>query len=230
VTKLVLWDIDRTLLYAGGVDKEVWRETCIRLTGTAPTTLAGTSGRTDPQILLDALLACDVGTDRAERLLPRALELEVALLAQRAGELRERGHAMPGAAGALAALAERSDVVQSVVTGNVRDNARLKLACFDLHKHLDLEIGAYGSDDGHRPSLVRLAQHRARQIRDLPVTDANTVIVGDSTRDVHAARSCHVRSVAVATGRTAVDELTAAGADVVLTDLTDVDAVLKAIM
>lgn len=230
MTTLVLWDVDRTLLSAGGVDKDVWRQTCIQLTGTPPATLAGTSGRTDPQILLDALMACGLDNDAAQRLLPQALRLEVALLAQRADEMRERGHTMPGAPEVLDALAKQVNVVQSVLTGNVRDNAKLKLACFGLLEHLDLDIGAYGSDDSRRPLLVRIAQQRARELRGLTVTDADTVIVGDSARDVQAARSCHVRSVAVASGRTDAKDLAAAGADTVLTDLTDLAAALKAIM
>jgi phosphoglycolate phosphatase len=69
--RLVLWDIDRTLIFAGGVDKGVWVEVCSELVGRPVTDLVGTSGRTDPQILLDALLQAGVEETEARRLLPR---------------------------------------------------------------------------------------------------------------------------------------------------------------
>ena len=70
-----------------------------------------------------------------------------------------KGHAMPGAADALAALAAIPGVVQSVLTGNVAPNAALKLATFGLDRFINFEAGAYGSDDSDRPALVRLARH-----------------------------------------------------------------------
>jgi len=227
---LVLWDIDGTLLHAGGVDKQVWYDVCTALTGRPPATLTGISGRTDPQILLDTLLACGVDHDQAELLLPEALARQVTLLAERSLDLRTRGHRLPGAAEALAALAGRAGVVQSVVTGNVRDNAALKLASFGLDRHLDLSIGAFGSDDKDRACLVRIAQARLHESRGIDIADDRTVLIGDSARDVHAAKSCRIRSVAVATGRTEAATLASAGADVVLEDLTDLNAVLAAIL
>ena len=79
--RLVLWDIDRTLIFAGGVDKDVWVEVCSELVGRPVTDLVGTSGRTDPQILLDALLRAGVEETEARRLLPKALRMEVGRLA-----------------------------------------------------------------------------------------------------------------------------------------------------
>jgi phosphoglycolate phosphatase len=228
--RLVLWDIDRTLIFAGGVDKGVWVEVCTELVGRPVTELGGTSGRTDPQILLDALLNAGVEEARARELLPKALHMEVGRLAAKRDELRAKGHMMPGADAALAALSSTPGIVQSVLTGNVKPNAILKLATFGLDGYIDFEVGAYGSDDGNRPTLVRLARQRASSLLSLDVDEATTVIVGDSLRDVEAGRVGGARVVAVATGRTAADALREAGAETVLPDLADTEAVLRAVL
>jgi phosphoglycolate phosphatase len=228
--RLVLWDIDRTLIFAGGVDKGVWLEVCTELVGRPVTNLGSTSGRTDPQILLDALLLAGLDNPEARRLLPEALRMEVDRLAAKRDELRAKGHIMPGAGAALAALSSTPGVVQSVLTGNVKPNAILKLSTFGLDCYIDFEVGAYGSDDGHRPNLVRLARQRASSRLKLDVDESTTVIVGDSLRDVEAGLVGGARVVAVATGRTDRDALQEAGAETVLSDLIDTDAVLRAVL
>jgi phosphoglycolate phosphatase len=228
--RLVLWDIDRTLIFAGGVDKGVWVEVCSELVGRPVTELGGTSGRTDPQILLDALLRAGVGEARARELLPKALHMEVVRLAAKRDELAAKGRMLPGADAALAALANTPGVMQSVLTGNVKPNAILKLATFGLDRYIDFEVGAYGSDDGNRPTLVRLARQRARSLLNLDVDASTTVIVGDSLRDVEAGLVGGARVVAVATGRTDAADLREAGADTVLADLADTEAVVVAVL
>jgi phosphoglycolate phosphatase len=96
--RLVLWDIDRTLIFAGGVDKGVWLEVCTELVGRPVTNLGSTSGRTDPQILLDALLLAGLDNPEARRLLPEALRMEVDRLAAKRDELRARATSCPAPA------------------------------------------------------------------------------------------------------------------------------------
>lgn len=228
--RLVLWDIDRTLLFAGGVDKQVWRDACQHLTGRPPRDLGMTSGRTDPEIILHALRECGIDEHKAAQLLPEALRLEADLLASRVNQLREHGHALPGADAALTALASRPNTTQTVLTGNVRRNAELKLATFDLDRHLDLRIGAYGSDSSHRPDLVVIARERASKLLGIGFADRDTVVIGDSLRDVAAAHAHGARMVAVGTGRTRLDHLAEAGADFTLPDLANTEAVLEAVL
>jgi phosphoglycolate phosphatase len=229
-SRLILWDIDRTLIFAGGVDKGVWVEVCSELVGRPVTELVGTSGRTDPQILLNAFLHAGVAEAEAWQLLPKALHMEVGRLAAKQAELRAKGHMLPGADAALAALSRAPGVVQSVLTGNVKPNAILKLATFGLDRHINFDVGAYGSDDGNRPNLVQLARQRASSQLKLEVDESTTIIVGDSLRDVEAGRVGGARVVAVATGRTDADALQEAGAETVLADLSDTKAVLRAVL
>ena len=144
-------------------------------------------------------------------------------------ELRARGRALPGAAEALRALSERNDVLQSVLTGNTRPSAEIKLRAFDLDRYLDFDIGAYGTDDDTRANLVNVARQRAEKAHGVNFDDGATVLLGDTPNDVAAAQASGARIIAVATGKDTAADLAEAGADTVLPDLTDTPAVLAAI-
>jgi phosphoglycolate phosphatase-like HAD superfamily hydrolase len=158
----------------------------------------------------------------------------IAELTRRAPELQAtvaaRGHALPGAAAALAAVADLGPaVVQSVLTGNVPATARAKLAAVGLDAHLDLDVGAYGDHHEVRAELVHLARARACAAYGREFSGQATVLVGDTPLDVEAALATGARAVGVATGGPAAAALAAAGADAVLPDLTDTAAAVAAI-
>src|SRR5205807_1095592 len=120
--RLILWDIDSTLVEAGPLGRALYgtafeRATCLRMR------VQGTTyGRLDPDIYRDTLLAHDL--DPAAHPFPAFARALAAAYSARAAELRERGRALPGAAAALAALAARPEAVQTVLTGNLRTVAR----------------------------------------------------------------------------------------------------------
>jgi phosphoglycolate phosphatase len=186
------------------------------------------AGRTDPEIALEFLAAHEVA--EGERHLPAFSEALVTALAAKAALIRERGRALPGAREALAALGRADGVVQSLLTGNVQPNALLKLASFDLDGYLDFEVGGFGSDHHHRPSLVQVARDKAGRKYGAAFKGAATVLVGDTPLDVAAGRAGGARVVAVATGPYRVDELRTTEADAVLPDLRDTRAALAAIL
>jgi phosphoglycolate phosphatase len=188
---------------------------------------SATHGRLDPDIYRDTLAAH--GLDPAAHPFPAFARALAAAYSGGAGELRRQGTALPGAANALAALACEPRAVQTVLTGNVRPVARVKLAAFALDRHLDLAIGAYGADAGVRAGLVPVAWRRAAGKHRCDFDADSSVLVGDSVHDVGAGRAAGIRVVAVATGRDSLDELLAAGADVALADLADTTAVLRAV-
>jgi len=226
---LVLWDIDFTLLNAGGVGRAVYVSVFRELFGRDPVAVAPMAGRTERAIIRDTLAISGISDPRAQ------VDAFVAELGRRAPGLREefaaRGHALPGAVAALAtvaALGARA-AVQSVLTGNVRPVAEAKLAAFGLDRYLDLAIGAYGEEHEIRADLVHLARARATAAYGRDFGGPATVLVGDTPLDVVAAAETGARSVAVATGGSTAAELAAAGADRVLPDLTDTAAVLAAL-
>jgi phosphoglycolate phosphatase-like HAD superfamily hydrolase len=229
---LVLWDIDGTLVQAGEVGRDIFTEAFQAVLGRAPDQVAvrtlAMAGRTDPEIALEFLAAHEIAEGATH--LPAFSEALVTALAAKAALIRERGRALPGARATLAALGRTEGVVQSLLTGNVEPNALLKLASFELDGYLDFEVGGFGSDHHHRPSLVEVARTKAEAKYGTAFAGPATVLVGDTPLDVDAGRAGGARVVAVATGPYGVAELEATGADAVLADLRDTEAALAAIL
>jgi phosphoglycolate phosphatase len=186
--------------------------------------LPQTAGRSESEVFFDALAlnGMDTRTDgAAERLLdPFSAELAAVLAAHR-DDLVSQGRLLPGAAEALAAVAKLEGMTQTVLTGNSKPNAMLKLRAFGLDGYLDFEIGGYGSEAYPRGTLLGVARQRAADKCGVALGDLATVYVADSPVDVHAARVGGARSLAVAGGRASAAELREAGPDAVLPDLTD---------
>jgi phosphoglycolate phosphatase-like HAD superfamily hydrolase len=230
--RLILWDIDGTLVQAGEVGRDIFSEAFQAVLGRAPNQVTARAlvmaGRTDPEIALEFLTAHDIA--EGERHLPAFGEALVTALAARAALIRERGRALPGAREALVALGRTEGVVQSLLTGNLQPNALLKLASFELDGYLDFDVGGFGSDNRHRPSLVEVARAKAEGKYGTAFAGPATVLVGDTPLDVDAGRAGGARVVAVATGPYGVAELEATGADAVLADLRDTEAALAAIL
>ena len=270
---LVLWDIDFTLVNAGGVGTRLYRMVFRDMFGTELPSAADMAGRTDRAIVLDTLARAGIPEPRKH--LDQFLA-KLAALAPTGRELAvQHSRALPGAAAALDALAafapgrdapgrDSADrevagrdapgrdapgrrgpapgrdgagfttanvrVVQSVLTGNVRRMAEIKLSAVGLDADLDLETGAYGDSHEIRSELVHLARGKAARKYGRGFAGTATVLVGDTPLDVAAARATGARAVAVATGGTSADKLAESGADVVLPDLTDTAAVLFAIL
>lgn len=221
---LVLWDIDRTLVDMSGFGDSVYRDALLAVTGIELEHRTSFGGRTERAITRDILTLH--GVEPTEEIVKR---LHASLIAACAGQdFTEGGRALPGSASALNALADNADVVQSVVTGNLVEIARQKLEAFDLHVHVDFEIGGYGSLSEFRPDLVtealRLAAAKHGRSAD------SVVVIGDTEHDVEAALHHGFTAVAVATGSCSAQQLHDAGAHVVLNDLSDTDAVLRAIL
>jgi phosphoglycolate phosphatase len=218
---LALWDIDGTLVDSAGHGRYAFEAAFQSVVGGKPAVRVEMAGRTDHQIALEML----GGDDRHLR--PMLDELAAAL-DQRRALIAEQGHPYPGVPEALAALHDRDDVVQSLLTGNIQLNAALKVEAFGLERWLDYDVGAYGSDPHvERADLVAVARQRAA---DKYGELTGAVLIGDTPLDVAAARSAGARAVAVATGFSTVEALHASGADAVLADLSDTDAAVAAIL
>jgi phosphoglycolate phosphatase-like HAD superfamily hydrolase len=224
---LVLWDIDHTLIDCGTVPRRAVAAAFRRATGLPLGLTWSYHGRTETAAATELLRAHDLEPDG---LLDGYLDLLVTEMQDRAADLADEGRALPGARQALRALAEHGGVRQSVLTGNLLALAELKLAAFDLTNHLDLRIGAYGEDAYERSDLPGYAFARAERVLGHRFTGRETVIIGDTVRDVTTARAVGARSVAVATGVVSAADLAAAGADAVLPDLRDTAAVLAAVI
>jgi len=225
---LVLWDIDHTLITIGGLSQNIYADAFKSATGQVMRELADMTGRTERAIAADTLRLHHI--EASDELLHSfGLALAESFLTFEE-EIRRRGRALEGATEALARLADHPGVVQSVLTGNMEPIAIGKLKAFDLDRFVDFDAGAYGMDHEERPELVRLAQQRATDKYGHAFAAENTVLVGDTPNDVLAGHLGGARAVAVATGSCSADTLREAGAELVLTDLSDTQAVIRAIL
>jgi phosphoglycolate phosphatase-like HAD superfamily hydrolase len=227
IRRLLLWDVDGTLVRAGDLGAAVFDLALEDVLGRRLTFRVGMSGKTDPEIVREYLAEMEVpGThDRVEAIL-RAAEEHLAAAAA-AGELAAGGTACPGAGEVLALLACDPRVVSTLLTGNIAANALIKVAAFGLDRWLDLDIGAYGSDEADRKLLGPVALGRLAARRGVRLTGPDVWVIGDTPRDLECARAVGARCLLVATGRYGLGELATLGADAVLQDLCDASAVVK---
>jgi phosphoglycolate phosphatase len=228
---LVLWDVDYTLVDTGGVGRHLYQAAFTELYGRdLPDRAAKASmaGRTDRAIVLDVLALAGIPDPRGQVSLFEAALGRLAPSA--AGMVAASGRAMPGAADALDALATVPGVVQSLLTGNVRPVAEVKLAPLGLMARLDPEVGAYGNEHEIRAELVRLARHRASVAYDADFGGDATVLVGDTPLDIEAALATGARAVGVATGQFSLADLLAANPHAALEDLSDAPELIAAVL
>jgi phosphoglycolate phosphatase len=220
---LILWDIDGTLIRSGGLAAEIFELALATVIGEVPRKRVRMSGKTDPQIISEYLAMMDV---RDPGVLPAVLELAEQELAASESLLSEQGSICAGVYDLLERLSAYDTVTQTLLTGNVAPNARVKLRAFGLDHFIDFEIGAYGSDHAERTSLVPIALDRAERIRSLHVDPDRTWVMGDTPNDAACARAGGVRCLLVASGTYSVDELRLQPADATLADLSDTDLVM----
>lgn len=226
--RLVLWDIDGTLVDSARLGLDAFLEAFEQVVGHPPAQLVPFAGRTDLEIAHDMLDSSGVAD--GEVLLDRFEEHLVAAMAARLDQLEERGRALPGTHAALERLQHEPDVIQSLLTGNVERNAMLKLKPFGLAQYVEFGCGAYGSDHRVRGELVAIARARAEQAHGAPIAPADVVLIGDTPLDVAAAREGGARAVGVATGPYDEAALAESGADAVLPDLSDTERVVEAVL
>ena len=225
--KLILWDIDGTLLYSGGVAGEAMRAAMERVYGRASTEARHSyAGKTDRQIILETF--AERGHDELMGTLDHFTDVYVEELTRRREDFLARGRVLEGAAAALERLAS-AGVIQSVLTGNLEPIARIKLDMMSLARFLDLDVGAYGSDHHRRAELVPIAAARAQGRYGRPFAGADVVVIGDTPNDIDCGRAAGAHTIAVATGPFSADALRAHDADVVLPSLADTDRVLESI-
>jgi phosphoglycolate phosphatase-like HAD superfamily hydrolase len=213
---LVLFDIDGTLLTAGGAPRRALAEAMTAVWGTpGPVADHDFSGKTDPQIVRELLAREGLPEEVVERGLDRALDLYVDRLLV---HLRNDPEAalLPGVSELVPALARETRAALALLTGNVLAGARVKLGRFGLWTHFT--TGAFGSDDAERNRLPAVAVERARARWGVPFPPARVFVIGDTPLDIAAGRAIGAVTVAVDTGRTR-GQLSAHGPDHLLPDL-----------
>jgi phosphoglycolate phosphatase-like HAD superfamily hydrolase len=210
--KLLLFDIDQTLIYTGGAGiralNRVFRNLGVEnaMDGILP------YGKTDPGIIGEIFAAIHwQGTAGVADIVNEYLTF-----------LREEVEAstaysvLPGIVAILQELRQRPDVLMGLATGNVEAGARIKLERGDLNQYF--QFGGFGSDFENRTALVRHAAELGVRRSGQAISPDDTVVIGDTPRDIDAGREAGFRTVGVATGKYTQAELDAAGATTVMSD------------
>ncbi len=226
-SRLVLFDVDGTLLSSGRRGLTAFGEALRRTFGTEGDLASYRfEGKLDPVIVSDLMTGAGVPADLVAARRPAALELYLDLLEEALAA--EPPVLKPGAAEVVARVAATASVVPALLTGNMPRGARIKLSAAGLWEHF--RFGVFGDEARRRVELGPIALARALETTGRPFSPSETVVVGDARADVECGRALGARVVAVATGRTSVAELRDAGADVVFETFADVASACEAIL
>ena len=224
--KLLLFDIDGTLLISRGAGRKAMKEALASFSS-APIQTDGVdfSGRTDPQIIRDILLKNGMDEAEAHNRLPAALEAYTH--AFHAAFTFDMVYDLEGAVKLVEKLSHREDTQLALLTGNLQKTGYLKLKAIGLDQYFP--FGAFGSDHENRYELPAVALNRAVAYDGTEYRGKDIVIIGDTKHDILCGRSHDVFSVAVATGHYDSGDLSVHDPDLLLDDLTNEDAFMNAI-
>jgi len=216
---LVLFDIDGTLLETGGAGTRALNRAFERLFSISDAFRGiKMAGKTDLQIIKEALSLH--GIDGSNGNLQRIMDMYVSLLKEEINNPRKK--LKPGVREILDIMID-SRLGTGLLTGNLRKGAEIKLGAFGLNSYfID---GAFGSDHEDRNQLLPIALERFRQ-KGFKVGPENSIIIGDTPRDVECAKVHGARCIAVATGPYSIDELRQTEADLVVETLEDKEKIL----
>lgn len=228
--RLILWDIDGTLVSCGRWGRLALEVGASEVAGIAEPPHVEMSGKTDPQIVGEILALAGIAAERVEGLVPDALAVAERRLAGWMPQIADEGFVQPGVEKLLERLAAVEGVRQSLVTGNVVRNARVKLAVFGLDRYVDFEVGAYGSDHADRDRLVPIALERVRDRRGDAFSPEEAWVIGDTAHDLRCARAAGSHCILVGTGKTGFAAVRDLDADRVVEDLSDTDGVLGVLL
>lgn len=226
--KLVLLDIDGTLLWTDGAGRRAIHDALLEVFGSTGPADHWFDGKTDRQIVRE-LMRLD-GHDDAwiDSRMDALLERYAANLARELGHPDHPPRVYGGVTELLDALEARDDVVLGLLTGNLEVGAMGKLRAVGIDP-ARFRVGAYGSDHELRPELPAIAQRRACERLGVELAGEDIVVIGDTPADIACGRAIGARAIGVATGRYSVAELAEHEPSAVFEDLTDTAAVVASI-
>jgi len=228
VKRLVLFDIDETMLNSAGAGRRALGRALSQIFG-VPEDLSQVkmSGKTDPQICREILSAAEIADEHIEKHLPQVWSIYPDFLQEEVAQ--SSGYTLlEGVSELLESLNDKPAISLGLLTGNIEPGARIKLERFQLNKYF--RIGAYGSDSADRMQLPAVAAQRANEVFATSFEPKQIVIIGDAVNDVKCAQGFGAVSIAVNTGKTTRAELEALQPDYLFASLSETKKVLKAIL
>ena len=226
--KLVLFDIDGTILWSDGAGRRAMQRALMAAFGTSGNADYRYDGKTDMQIVRDLMRMEGHGDDAIDARMDLLLGDYVSALHEELRSEATRVERFDGVLELLDALEARPDRRIGLLTGNIEPGAGAKLRAAGIDPER-FSVCAFGSDHEVRGELPAIALRRAREELGLVVEGDAIVIIGDTPADIDCGRAIGARPIAVATGRYSVDELARHDPVAVFADLTDTAAVMRAI-
>ncbi len=221
--RLLLFDIDGTLV-SGGPAKTAFHTALLETFETAgPIEVHEFAGKTDPQIARELLEHAGLSTEAIDEGLPHLFRRYLEQLEARLPA--DPVTILPGVVALMDALSHLEDVALGLVTGNIAGGAELKLGNAGLYHHF--QMGAFGSDSEERNHLPGVALDRAEATWGLRFPVDDVLVIGDTPRDLECGLAHDVRTVGVATGRYEAGALQDAGAHHVVEDFQDTRALTE---
>jgi len=227
--RLVLFDIDGTLLNSGGVGRASMQRALAEVFGSAGNPSYRYDGKTDKQIVRDTMRLEGHSDEHIDSRMETLIGLYLDGL--RTGVKSGKFHVRPldGVVELLDALEARKDVVLGLLTGNVELGARVKLSAAGIDPDR-FRINAFGSDHELRPQLPAIAQRRASETLGLDIAGERLIVIGDTPADIDCGRSLGAKAIGIASGHYSVEQLEAHDAYAVFPSLKNTQQVLESIL
>ncbi|TCD48802.1 HAD family hydrolase [Chlorobium sp. N1] len=225
--KLVLFDIDGTLLNVGPVNRRVIQDALLEVYGTEGSAATHSfAGRMDNVIIREVLEETELAAEEIEEKFDRAKAAYIRLFRERATPADVT--LTEGVVPLLERLASRTDILVGLLTGNFEASGRHKLKLPGINHFFP--FGAFADDAPHRNDLPAVAVEKARQLTGERFSGHDVVVIGDTEHDINCARAHGALALAVATGTYSLDRLRTHEPDVLLENLNRPDIVIGEIL
>lgn len=225
--KLVLFDIDGTLLKVEGVSRNALIDSLQSVYGTSGSAQTHDfAGKLDSVIICEVMRAAGLGDEDIKRGFQDVKATYIRLFKARVTPAHIK--LMAGIAQLLERLSQRSDVALGLLTGNFEESGRHKVALPNLNHYFP--FGAFADDAETRNELPPIAVERAFAYTGTRFKGKDVVIIGDTPHDINCAKVLDSKAIAVATGFYAESQLKAYSPDYVFSNLADTETVLDAIL
>ena len=227
--RLVLFDIDGTLLNSGGMGRAAMRRALGQVFGSPGNPSYRYDGKTDKQIVREVMRMEGHTDEHIDSRMEKLVELYLEGLREGAKSGKFNVRPLDGIPEILDALEQRDDVILGLLTGNVEPGARIKLKAAGIDPDR-FRINAFGSDHEHRPELPAIARRRAGETLGLDIAGDRVVVIGDTPADIECGRSLGAKAIGVASGHYTVEQLQSHQPYAVFSSLADTGKVLETIL